>query len=443
MKKINITADRIVGEGACIATITAESGAETEDIGKKVFIWGAVPGEDVVADIYKERSKFCEATVSEVVSPSEHRIEPADGEASEFLSTAPWEIYDFAYENELKNVLIEEAFEMHNVREELPKKLSPIKTLGSEMSYRNKYTYSFTGENFEFAVIKRSTNEAVATSKISLPTPAIQAAAAEILKTAKASSISPSDLRSLTIRSNEKGSTVARLYIQTDKFSPKEWENLENFELFAYNQFAKKGTPNSKLLLATGTNQLSDDLLGNKFLYNITSFFQVNKPIYELFLKDLREFFTPQIKAGKFGKIVDFYSGVGTIGLSLSSISDEKTPLSLIELDKSSVEYAKLNVAQIQPKAKVVRTDAKHALEQIIEDSLLILDPPRAGLDKSITAKIAEVKPKAIAYLSCNPSTQARDVAKLLEVGYKITNSQGYNFFPRTPHIEHLVTLAL
>jgi 23S rRNA (uracil1939-C5)-methyltransferase len=63
-------------------------------------------------------------------------------------------------------------------------------------------------------------------------------------------------------------------------------------------------------------------------------------------------------------------------------------------------------------------------------------------MDKKVCQKILDTKPSRIIYLSCNPSTQARDVAMLSEE-YKITYSRGYNFFPRTPHIENLVVLDL
>ena len=73
----------------------------------------------------------------------------------------------------------------------------------------------------------------------------------------------------------------------------------------------------------------------------------------------------------------------------------------------------------------------------------IIVDPPRAGLHKSVTAKLTDTKPKNIVYLSCNPATQARDVKELIEVGYKVDMAQGYNFFPRTPHIESLIFLSM
>ena len=71
----------------------------------------------------------------------------------------------------------------------------------------------------------------------------------------------------------------------------------------------------------------------------------------------------------------------------------------------------------------------------------MILDPPRAGCDRKLINKLNEVKPAKIIYLSCNPITQARDIA-LLTDNYSIDKLQPYNFFPHTPHIENLAILT-
>jgi 23S rRNA (uracil1939-C5)-methyltransferase len=87
-----------------------------------------------------------------------------------------------------------------------------------------------------------------------------------------------------------------------------------------------------------------------------------------------------------------------------------------------------------------VLSDVENALNYVIYDINLVVDPPRAGLDERVVDKILEVTPKKLIYLSCNPVTQARDIAKLLPK-YNLVACQSYNFFPRTPHIENLCVL--
>jgi 23S rRNA (uracil1939-C5)-methyltransferase len=136
-------------------------------------------------------------------------------------------------------------------------------------------------------------------------------------------------------------------------------------------------------------------------------------------------------------EIIDLYSGVGSIGLS---VVGDNQQLTMIETDIESTTQAKANMID-RANCSVITATAETALDYITGDELVILDPPRAGLHADVTSRLIEVKPPRIIYLSCNPSTQARDVAELLKAGYKITNARGYNFFPRTPHIESLVVL--
>ena len=90
--------------------------------------------------------------------------------------------------------------------------------------------------------------------------------------------------------------------------------------------------------------------------------------------------------------------------------------------------------------ARAILAPSEKALDFIAPNHIIIVDPPRAGLHADVVARLLEVMPPRIIYLSCNPITQARDIA-LLAKEYSIHAHQGYNFFPRTPHIEHLVVL--
>jgi 23S rRNA (uracil1939-C5)-methyltransferase len=91
---------------------------------------------------------------------------------------------------------------------------------------------------------------------------------------------------------------------------------------------------------------------------------------------------------------------------------------------------------------KTINAKTEDALDYITSDATIIVDPPRAGLHENVVKKLSQTSPPTIVYLSCNPVTQARDIAPLLGK-YKIKHIQGYNFFPRTPHIENLVVLEL
>ncbi|MBR3180762.1 RsmD family RNA methyltransferase, partial [Candidatus Saccharibacteria bacterium] len=185
-------------------------------------------------------------------------------------------------------------------------------------------------------------------------------------------------------------------------------------------------------------NNLSDSLLNHSYSYSPNGFFQINLPVYELALKEIK-------KHIKTKKVLDLYSGVGTIGLS---VARDKI-LTLVECNESAYGELLKNCqfvlssntstsAQITP----VLAKSEEALSYIEPDQTVILDPPRAGCDSKLITKLLEILPETIIYLSCNPSTQARDIALLTKEGnYNISQITPFNFFPKTPHIENLIIL--
>jgi 23S rRNA (uracil1939-C5)-methyltransferase len=177
--------------------------------------------------------------------------------------------------------------------------------------------------------------------------------------------------------------------------------------------------------------ELSDSILGREYTYSPNGFFQINLPVYEMALERIRA----RVQEFSGRKIIDMYSGVGTIGLSVAGDSE----VVLVETNGAAFAEAEKNCISV-PGARAVRAKSEEALEYIENKAIVILDPPRAGLDKKVVDKLAEEKPEMIIYLSCNPSTQARDVAGLLEF-YELEPIEPFNFFPRTPHLETLVVL--
>ncbi|MEK7376160.1 MAG: methyltransferase, partial [Candidatus Margulisiibacteriota bacterium] len=174
---------------------------------------------------------------------------------------------------------------------------------------------------------------------------------------------------------------------------------------------------------------LTDKIGGLELSYGLSSFFQVNLPVFETALGDMKAYAKPG------SMILDLYCGVGTIGLALAKNAER---VELVDSVPECIEFAGKNIESNGIKnAKAVLSPAEKAVNLITADKLLILDPPRSGLHPKLIKKILEVKPKRIIYLSCNAASQARDIA-LIKEHYKIGFLKFYNFFPRTPHIEGL-----
>lgn len=421
-----VTLDAIVGGGQAIGTL---------ENGKKAFVWGGLPGETVQIRVTKKKSKLIEGIVEQVITPSPERIVPQEPDS--FLSTSPWQLMTFDAEQAYKAMLIDEAFTLHHVS--LPQSTS-VYTDSVQFGYRNKVEFSWYGDEDELgneildlAFFRRGGRGKIVVTSTKLAHDAINNCAIAIRDHLRAQGVSARQLKTLLIRSDQRGGCVWQLYVKDESLGT-------CIDADAARHFPAQGgevifsdprSPASRItkrLSAHGDIVLTDTILGTPFRYATEGFFQVNIPVYETALRDMQTWVKP-------GTVVDMYAGVGSIGLTIGG--DDCT---LVEIDENAVREMQENISRLDSSAHAVLAASEHALEYLTPEATVILDPPRAGLHQVVVDKLLEAKPSRIIYLSCNPVTQARDVA-LLSGQYHITHHKGYNFFPRTPHIEHLVVI--
>lgn len=402
--------------------VNGGQGLGTLSDGKKIFIWNALPGEVVRARIIKKRKDYLEAIAEQILKKSKNRVDPKE---SNYLATSPWQILNFTAENQFKKAIIKEIFTREHVK--LPK--FDFKSLSKQYGYRNKMEYSFWGDDngLHLALHYRGSQGKQIVPGSMLAMPAVDTGASSVIKELQKAKIRAGDLKTVVVRCNQDGEVVASLFVKKEEFVKLPLPNGVKALSVYYSNPKSPASIITKQLYMLGQNRLSDKLLGKRFEYNSDSFFQVNIPIFEEALKDIKQVVGDD-------KVIDMYGGVGSIGLSVSS-----DPI-IIELDKETSNMAKENA--LKSNALVVETSAEKALDYIDQNKVLIIDPPRAGLHLSVVQKILDVGPKQVVYLSCNPVTQARDI-KLLSEKYQIDFFKGYNFFPRTPHIESLAALKL
>lgn len=419
---VETSLDRIVGGGQAMG--------EYPD-GRKLFVWGGLPGETVNVQVTKKRSKLVEGKVVEVLTPAPERIEPRD--PSSFLSTSPWQIMQPESETHYKAALIEEAFELHDIV--LPNPIE-VKTDDVRYGYRNKVEFSFYWDTeksqLELAFFVRASKGKVPVEGTSLAREEINVLAREIRDLLRTKPIEGRSLKTLLIRSNQAGKCAWQLYLKDDMpdlIAKDEAAKLsaQGGELI-YSDPKSPASRITKRLASFGDIVLRDTIRDIDFSYATEGFFQVNIPMYEVALHDMKSWLPG-------GKVIDMYSGVGTIGLTIGGPNT-----TLIEINEHAVREMNANIASLDSSAIAVHAASEAATEYITSDATIILDPPRAGLHADVIQKLLEAKPSRIVYLSCNPVTQARDVAMLAEV-YGIKAHTGYNFFPATPHIEHLIVL--
>ena len=368
----------------------------TDDTGKKIFLWNALPEEEVDQyQITKNKSRYAEAIATNIVKSSIHRIEPKD---ACYLATSPWQIMDYNYELAQKQALVVELFREHQINISSPE----IITDGKDYFYRNKMEYSLYYDHSTAKISPafhlRGTHHKIPITPSSIERPEIFTTAIKIIQDLNLAHEEARKYQSLLLRCDQTGKVSGGLF-----------ENHQPHPVF---------------------ENLTDSLLGYEFSYSPNGFFQINLPVYELALRAIQ----PHVSTTK---VLDLYSGVGTIGLSVAKDHE----LTLVEVDKSAYRELCKNIVNLNSHAQPILAKSESVLDYITPDTTVILDPPRAGCDTKLIDRLLEVTPPKIVYLSCNPATQARD-AKALLAKYHIEEIKTFNFFPRTPHIENLIILS-
>lgn len=494
--------DKIVGGGQALGTLAD---------GRKCFVWGGLPGETVTVRITKKKSHFVEAIVEEVILPSPDRIQPRDPDS--YLSTSPWQIMPLEIEQIYKRQLIDDAFTLHNVT--LPAAID-IYCDNVAYGYRNKVEFSWyseigeSGDTLDLAFFRRGSKGKIVVDDTSLARPEINNLARTIRDLLRHKRVVAHQLKTLLVRCDQSGVCAWQLYVKDrlpEIITADEAAKLpaQGGEII-YSDPRSPASRITKRLARFGNTTLTDTILGVPFRYACEGFFQVNIPVYEQALRDMKEWMPynkarqerraqlaahgdidsqqrviSQKKSGQHREskqhgssnsfsegfafpakarqerqldqlaarrpeekdvcetgepTLDLYAGVGTIGLTIGGSN-----VTLVEINADAVREMQRNITELgRTDARAVLAPSEQALDYITGKEIVIVDPPRAGLHTDVIATLLQKLPPRIIYLSCNPVTQARDVA-LLQQSYHIVHHRGYNFFPRTPHIEHLIIL--
>ena len=171
------------------------------------------------------------------------------------------------------------------------------------------------------------------------------------------------------------------------------------------------------------------------------SFFQVNPEVADRVVGWVKELVERSASAA----VVDLYAGVGVF--ALAAVQAGKPRVFAVDSDEQAIKAAEYNMKQAGGTATLVQGDAGRALPDVLRATepaatLVILDPPRAGLQPRVLATLAARRPAEIVYVSCAVDTMARDVTKLVASGYAVQSSRLFDMFPRTPLFETVVHLA-
>ncbi len=438
------------------------------------FVKGGVPGDKVSAQIKRKKKSYFEATIEEVLEPSSDRVEP---ECKYFGICGGCSWQQIAYEKQLywKRRQVEDAFERIGKLEvgELENALASPEIF----RYRNKMEFSFAAsrwltkaeidseeeiEDKRFALglhVPKRFDKVLDIDECKIQPELGDRILNLVRDKARELDIAPYHqvthegfLRNLIIRSSSSYEEMMAILVTAEPKDDDErafvdWFGesvIENYEevksvVWAVND---EVTPVAygKYKVLNGLGYIIEKILTVDFKISPFSFFQTNSFQLNKFIDNIIE----KSRLQKNELVWDLYCGTGSITLPAAKYCNK---ILGVELSEESVldarQNAELNCIDNVDfiSADLHKKDSVRLLKQLPKPDLIIMDPPRAGVHKNLLSHILKIEPKRIVYVSCNPTTQARDCA-ILSDSYEIKSVTPADMFPHTYHIESIAELV-
>jgi 23S rRNA (uracil1939-C5)-methyltransferase len=401
-----------------------------------VFVAGALPGDRVRAEVTKQKKRFAEARVVELLRPGADRVPDVCVHGGEPCPGAPWQ--GLAYERQLahKQEQVGEALRRIGGLEGF--ELEEIVPAAERWRYRNKLEYSFgEGDDGEPALgfhARGRWDLIVDVEDCHLASGAGNAARNEVREWARREGVPAYDaaarrgvLRNLVVREGRRTGQVQTRLVTTPSRFPR-----PPVDLHTTIEGDSGGTDGPTGVL--GEERLHERLCELDLEISHGAFFQTNTEMAERLYGVVAEL--AELSGGE--RIFDLYCGIGTIGLSLAARAGEVWGLEIVpEAIADAERNARRNgIENASFLAANARTGVRPLLERAGKPDVLFVDPPRAGLSQKIVRRLLECEARRIVYVSCNPTTLAPNAAQLGEAGYRLRRVRPVDMFPQTPHIE-------
>lgn len=461
-------------EGFQITDVAAEGNAlgrvATVNGQMVVFVPFGAPGDVADVKIDRKKKSFAQGHIERLITPSPIRVEPRC-EHFGVCGGCRWQHLPYEFQLKCKQQLVTDALE-RIAKIKLPE-ISTIKGSPEIWEYRNKMEYTFSNKSWLTFEQLKSGEEFPDRDAAGFHIPGAFDKVLDIHKChlqqdfsnrlrlfikeyGKRNGLSFYDLRNntgllrtLMVRTASTGEKMAVMVFGED--NPEQIKVLLDAVraefpeitslLYVINLKVNDTIGDQEILLHSGREFIFEEMEGLKFRVGPKSFYQTNSHgAYELY-KVVREF------AALTGNelVYDLYTGTGTIA---NFVSRHAQRVIGIEYVKEAIEDARINSAEnnivntefYAGDMKDVLTDdfvMKHGVPDV-----MIVDPPRAGMHEDVVNVILRARPRRIVYVSCNPATQARDLA-MLDNEYEVLAVQPVDMFPHTQHVENVALLSL
>lgn len=439
-----------------------DNGMEFEGISRindiVVFVPGAIKGEVVNVKIIKVNKSYCIGKIESFVKKSKFRCE-AFCDVYKRCGGCSAQHIEYNMQLELKHNMVKNVLEKQNI---VYKKLNQTIGMGLPYYYRNKVQYPVRTDkdgNTKIGFYSKMSHDIISNNCCYIQNRVIDILAKNVFDELVNGGFNGydekngnGDIRHILIRRGHHTRDIMIVIVVNNK------ELLDNDKLkkVLKNIFSKNYNLKSIYLNLNSSN--TNEILGNEskliigdsyitdyigdYEYYIgpKSFFQVNTLQAEVLYNKLKE----GLKLNKGDVLFDLYSGVGTIGIFLSDMVEKVYG---IEIEPNAIDMANINldingVKNAEYISGSVEDKIKEFAIRNIQPSVIVVDPPRKGLDEKSIEYILNFKPSKIGYISCNPSTFARDL-KLFQEKYDVQDITPIDMFPNTSHVECCALLCL
>lgn len=389
--------------------------------GRAVFVPFGLPGETVRIQLTQEKQNFARGEILQVLQSSPDRI---TAKCKHFTQCGGCHYQNLPYEKQLlaKADILRDQLQRIGKIENPP--IQPTVASPDQWNYRNHVQFHLTEEG-KIGFVNTRGNRTLPIEECHLPEASIDNFWRELQFESRM------NLERVSLRSGADDDLMLILESETEETPELEIEaDISIVHIYEDHP-----------VVIAGSDALTIQILGKDFHVSAPSFFQVNTKMAEKMAQHL----ISNLPILQSTTLLDLYCGVGlfskffadkyakVIGIESSPSACEDFAINLDEFD--NVELYEGSVEEILP-ALVSRID--NPTYATANPTYMIADPPRAGIDKHALDAILQIQPNIIAYVSCDPSTLARDAARLIKGGYTLQQVTPFDLFPQTYHIESI-----
>ncbi len=408
------------------------------DDGRTVFVRGACPGDRVAIEVVEDRGRFVRARLHDVIEPSSSRV-TAPCPYFGLCGGCSWQHIAAEVQRSAKRDSVIDALQRIGHVAQAEKLVVPTVARGPEYGYRNKIELVAdpAAHRLELGFHRAASDEIVPIESCALLAP----------RASKAPRALTGALRYLSGEADlELRRVSVRAAAVTKDLEVAVWTDPGPFPRAAAAKLLSSALPATSIVrvlmrgaekerriagveVLAGKGAWRERLAGTSFSVSAPSFFQVNTRGAE----ELVRLVLAEAAPDGTDRVLDLFAGVGTFTLPLARVAGEVVA---VEAAGSAVRDLRRNLERASLWAEVVGGDAAREIAELGRFDVVVVDPPRAGLDARVVTALGATRPRTVTYVSCDPATLARDAARLEQCGYRLTRATPVDLFPQTYHVE-------